>query len=40
MAQRMVNTMSTSVAAMKTEKTAMNTSSRYVMSQENARVDG
>jgi hypothetical protein len=30
MAQRIVNTISTSVAAMKTEKTAMNTSSRYV----------
>jgi len=28
MAQRIVNTMSTSVAAMKTEKTAMNTSQR------------
>jgi hypothetical protein len=29
MAQRIVNTTSTSVAAMKTEKTAMNTLSRY-----------
>jgi hypothetical protein len=35
----MVNTTSTSVAAMKTEKTAMNTSSRYDVSHRRAKVD-
>ena len=39
MAQRSVITTSTSVATMKTEKTAMNTSSRYDVSHLYATVD-
>jgi hypothetical protein len=39
MAQRIVNTTSTNVAAMKTEKTAMNTPSRYDVSHRRAIVD-
>jgi len=38
MAQRIVSTTSTNVAAMKTEKTAMNTSSRYDVSHRRAKV--
>jgi len=38
MAQRIVSTISTNVAAMKTEKTAMNTSSRYDVSHRRAKV--